>query len=449
MLFSAAVIVIALIALIVYLRIFRLEGMLALYICGFAAMGLVVQFAGLGWDTMKSGMFYGVTFVVTAGWMILAHSRDAVVLPRRFTLAVALIGFLGILMELRLYMYAGQASGMEQTKWIYVIFTWIIPFWMGVAWPLSLPRLRRFISAMVWMGIAIALTTLVSWATGHVGTVHEAATRYSASDRLHGLSFAITLGLCASAMLAYIFIANQTRKNIFRDIVCWGGLAVMVIAIALTGTRAPLLFLAMVTVVFLLLMGGRTSIRIGIGLSVAIVLLLATHTMLPETALKRLSSTETGTSSRIVLIERGLQFAAKNPVWGTPVGFGSATAKQRGGATSHNLTVQILMELGIVGLFCFLVAAIPTILRWSIAAFRRTPTRLFAAPLLIVFLQVFLMRHSSGNNVLTEEIWLLFGIMMGHSLTLVRQPVAGGLDTGMPPGAWSAPMDLRRVQPAT
>ena len=103
----------------------------------------------------------------------------------------------------------------------------------------------------------------------------------------------------------------------------------------------------------------------------------------------------------------------------------------------HNFTLQFLTDMGLVGLLLYLAAAIPTMARWTAAAFHRTPARLIAAPILIVFLQPLVGAHSAGG-ITSKEVWFLFGAMMGHSLTLGWQPVAGSLPAMNPTGEWPA-----------
>jgi len=415
------VITIALVATAILISIYRAEGLLAFYIMGIPMVLFVVETLRLPWSKVMTGMIQPVIFIPLVGWWWLARPRpDEILVPRRISFSAILLALLFLLWEAKYFyegQYLGAEGGYERIKWAYYFERWGGVLLLGYLMPLTYKRLQRLLGAMGAMGLIWAAMEAGAFLMGRADMTMEkegGSERYQFAASVGSLGLATFVALGSSCLMGWFLMKNRAKPSQSRNIFVGVSIGVMALAVLLTGSRGPMVSMFATLIIFLLLLGGRNAMRFGLALIVLGMLLYIGLQVIPESTKARLfGRLVTGTVGRWQLFVNSLAILRVSPFLGQTRGIISLT----GIAYSHQIFSQILVETGLVGLAMYLVAAIPTMVRWTVAAFRRqSEISTFAAPLGAWLAFEIVYRNFGAGQLASTDYWLILGIMMGHTL---------------------------------
>jgi len=440
------VITIALVAVPVFVSIYRAESLLAFYIIGIPMVLFVVETLRLPWNTVMTGMIRVVLFIPVLFWWWLSRPKpDELLLPRRFGFNAAIIMMLFLLWEAK-YFYEGQYLGAEvryeRLKWAYCLQDWGAALLLGFMMPLTYKRLQRLLGALGAIGIIWATFEMGAFLLGKADMTMEKESeyeRYQFAASVGSLGLGINTAIGASGLLGWFLMKNRAKPSQSRNIFVGVCIGVMAFAVLLTGSRGPMVSMFATLIIFLFLLGGRNAIRFGLALIVLGVLVYISLQVVPDSTKNRLfGSLGTGAGGRWQLFVNSLAILRVSPFLGQTRGIISLT----GIAYSHQIFSQILVETGLVGLAMYLVAAIPTMVRWTVAAFRRqSEAWTFAGPLCVWLAFEVVQRNMAAGNIACADFWVIVGIMMGHRLvprSVAYSYAEGGILTEYGPSAEAA-----------
>ena len=92
---------------------------------------------------------------------------------------------------------------------------------------------------------------------------------------------------------------------------------------------------------------------------------------------------------------------------------------------SHNFTLQVLVETGLIGMTVYLSVFGAVMVKW-IRSLADKSSSLFpiGGPLFLLFLVVILEAHAHGS-IMNPALWMCYGLMAGHSIRAVaHEPAA-------------------------
>ncbi|MBN1555978.1 MAG: O-antigen ligase family protein [Phycisphaerae bacterium] len=424
MLIQIIIAIVLVAAVIVYLCFFRAEGIFAFYVFGMNIIYLVTGTLGISWSTEATGAVFPVLFFPCVLWWLLSKNEPSDLrLPRQFGLSVILILFLaGFWQAKHLWesQFLGRYTVYEHYKWMYMIARWIAPFLLGIFFPLTIKRLKRFFLASALLTLLMAVWILLSFVLGIQAA--EAEARYSPVERLGGLHVGIFGGLGAACLMGYMLLIRQVGGKKFPDSLVWSSIAFIAMAMFASGSRGPIVSLGMTLIVVLLLFGGRNAVRVAIGLTIVGVLMFACWHFLPQAAIQRITGEgaivgEGGTGLRWRLFLSSFNILKVAPFLGQTMEL-NAILQVGDVDTTHQITTQVMVEMGLFGLTLFLIAFMPTVVIWLRTAFQRSsslrPIAISLAPCLVYELA---QRHIAGQ-LANHDFWILMGILMGHRLVL-------------------------------
>ena len=130
-----------------FLGFFRAEGLVAIYILGLPLLFFVVEKLHIPWSIVMTGACYPILFLpcMLLWWSARKADPFDPPFPRRFRYSVFIILTLFCLWQAKHWFersYLGVGIWYEQNKWAYTIARWGMPFIIGVAFPLTIRRLR-------------------------------------------------------------------------------------------------------------------------------------------------------------------------------------------------------------------------------------------------------------------------------------------------------------------
>ncbi len=410
------IIIAAIILLIVFLSFFRAEGLMALFLMSEQLAFILVDFLHVQWSTVLTGLMRPLFFVPCMLWWWLGGNKEeGLILPRRINFPVILILLLFVIWESKHFFEVQTISitdKYEYYKWAYMATRWGMAFILGMFMPLTILRLRRALLGMGILGLLLAAFIFISFI---MGLEAFESTHYSPSERATGLNVAIYGSIGGACLLAYLHLADEQKKSTIRRVVIGCCVALIWLVDLITSSRGPMAALFLVLIATLVLSGGKNAIRIAIGLGAFSFIIFLGWGLLTEDMKTRLFGRffgSGGTETRARLFLWSFNILGVAPMLGRTVGVKNII----GIDYSHQITTQVMVELGLIGLFLFLMAFIPTLIRWARHAFRKgTAAQLFAAPLCIWLTYEFVERHVAGE-LASADFWLLMGILMGHKL---------------------------------
>jgi hypothetical protein len=409
-----------------FVALFRAEGLLAFYVVGVQLVLLAVSALGIPWSTAATGAIRLVVFPpLLLWWWLERKDPQAWYLPRRFGPAVWAIMSLFALWELKYFLegqYLAITTRYEYYKWAYIMEGWGGAFALGVLMPVTLPRLRRFLGAMGFIGASLGLVLLGSVLAGGQATRYDMQ-HYTPAERASGLGLGVFTGVGSAALLSWLVLANEMKRSQRRTIFAGIVIGIMFLSIMVTASRGPMAAMILTVGAAMLIVGGRRAI----GLATAVValggILYVGWDLLPEQTKYRLFGTffirGEGVYTRLNLLKASFRMLEVAPFFGRTREVVTIT----GFSYSHQIISHFMVELGLVGLSVFLVCFIPSVFRWFKAILhKRDPIWPFAAPLMVWFAFTFIQRNVAGD-LSDADFWVLMGIMMGHRLI----PTVAGL----------------------
>ena len=230
------------------------------------------------------------------------------------------------------------------------------------------------------------------------------------------------------------YVVAQPKVSARRMVLILAGLLICVTTTVLGGTRSSMLIVIVTFLVALLTLRLR-YLPIGAGvLAVAAVLWFSVvMPMLPRFAVQRtidLASLEQGASVRVGLIQQAMTILHESPAFGRTLALGGVIGLDY----SHNFTIQVLVETGLVGFVIYAVAVI---------AILRKTVRLLAQILDAVHrgrpaVAADVQRHvgSPRARALAQPApWMLLGLLAGHAVPQPESAEELELESALAAGA--------------
>ena len=446
---------------------FRIAGLLSFFALGFTLQAMVITNFSIPWSTQATGVVSLVTAIPIILWAAFrSKQQDPSRIPARYgtlILLLALVGFgIGKWVFERTHLL--PMTSYEYYKGFYWTAYWGGGILLGAVYPLTQERLRRLLVAFVALGTATAVAVLVSYLSGQHDFSPFGA-RYSPAQRAGGLGIALQLTVASIAVLAYGAMTGLLRPSVKRNIVLGGALGLMAITALITGSRTPLVVFPLALLCTLYLMGMRRSFRIFTAVFVFGLVLVLLWNLLPEVAVERLfggagapraSGLGPGIAQRWDMVRKSFNVLDVAPLLGRTLRVPVILESYIGEKLldwPHNITLEIMINLGLVGLLVWLMVLIPTTVRWLRAARSKVPDiRVIGVPVFILFFGTFLVYHAEGALHAAKEFWIVIGLMIAHPdiLALARHGLVQEVPTaalyGVLPqsaGSLSQPAGLR------
>lgn len=226
--------------------------------------------------------------------------------------------------------------------------------------------------------------------------------------------------------IVFLLLALESRRNRYW---LWGGLGLCVLLILLTGSKTALLLFLVIVLLLPLYKALRWADTKLIPLLITLVLVCGSLAVLVtgnwENLLLGLGRDPT-LSGRTDLWELAIELIAKRP-W---LGYGYQGFWQDGGGAeiiwkaegykpphAHNGFVNITLDLGLIGLFLFLLTIAVTYFR-SIAWLRTGKTTVELWP---IFYVTFFFMYNHSENTIVEHNSIFWALLVAVSLSLKRE----------------------------
>lgn len=411
----------SLIGLVFFLVRYKQEGIVAVYLAGLPVIYLITDWIGFNIPQEGTGAWLAVTSAIAFLCYFFRKPPDAAEGPaRRFTLPVLLL----VVLTLTWYVFhiferVAATIIMERAeyfKWAYAITNWIMAMMVGFFFPLNATRVRRLLRAVAILGITMCIIVFIGYFAGRGDLATSYGKRYMASEKLGGGNYSIMAAMAAGALLGGYLVAQEkltARRIVFVVI----ALMLFMGASVLGGSRSPIVVMGLIT---LFAMGTFRFRYVPIGLAMGVIALaivvLVIVPMLPEGGFKRAMTYESmvnGITVRLWLVYESFNILNVSPVWGQTIGLEQII----GMAYSHNFTLQMMVETGLVGFALYLASTALVGINWvkMLVGYQRT---LFAigAPLLIYFSAVWLEAHAHGD-IMNRPLWFCLAVMAAHPPT--------------------------------
>lgn len=416
---------------------------------GRGAVVLAVGAALLGPNLAPPGLpwLFGFRILIVAtilgavGWLLMGRS---IPLPRAITTPVVLLSLLVLLASISLAWAADPVAAARWTSFMVMMGTLAV----AVAVVGRRPEGLR----LIILALAIVFAAAVMVAVAELGlglrlptrdTVGDAARRFGAASFFgNPNNFATYLSLT----LPFFLVAPVVWKDARRRLLAYAGTGTALLLLLFTGSKSNLLAVALILTAFILIVGRdrRARARV-IGAAVVAVIAVAVVVPsvqgsgvvpLPQQAVSKFdfrilaAQVESGTGSggtRSSLTDQGLGLVSSTR--GRGVGAGNAEGRIRAGDSQirvtnlHNWWLEVLVNLGVVGLLLF-VAFWLTLLRGSLRAWSRgtrPETRWLglAAALALIGFVVAALAPSSAIHF--APMWITFGAAMTAMVLLGRE----------------------------
>jgi hypothetical protein len=260
----------------------------------------------------------------------------------------------------------------------------------------------------IWLAMALILAAVSVWLLG------KGAVWVSARNRWVGLANIRTGRVCAIAFV-YLLVAGFSPELGFWGR-SWRQLALIILAIAVftAGSKAAVMGLLFVLVLYLLLFTRHRSTWLSVlggGFLGLWVLLFLAWDPFDLNALAQFGGYAKSVESRIPQIFYYFEKGLESPLWG------SGIKSSYGGSSmirTHNVFLELFVQVGLLGPLLFLLFVIATLTQgWQ--ALRRTRDRqrqrLINATLLACILTAF-MSQITGDIVDNRDLWFFSGLVL-------------------------------------
>lgn len=305
------------------------------------------------------------------------------------------------------------SSVYAQEKSLYLITLTVWPFLACAHIISSSPgRVRRFFVVLLIFALWVSVEIMRVYLTAHVA---QQVTAFGQTNNYTGLSRIVGL----AALVALMYGLRLAPRRIYRWLSygLFGGYAVLTLII---GSRAG--FLAMVVAAFFPLLAGirwhrigvlryaqyvRPLLLISIGGVLSLTLLFQNQTFTTLARLAHLLAQGGGGEARLQLYASALQVWSNHPLFGVgwggwPVAAGLGDHRMY----PHNIFLEMLAEVGAVGLGLFGLFAAYVFLRY----WRRHSVRLSGIALLVLMLLVNTVLNAMSTGDIPQNR-IVFGIM--------------------------------------
>lgn len=404
-----------LIIVVVWLVLFRFPvEALAILVTGFYLYPVTVNALGVGTSTSLTVGYYSVVSTAALTGILHRCSRPPrVVFSRRETLMMlALAGWM-LLSWLVLSLtneYALKKIG-------------IIP-WLMVT-PFLAPQfmerklLERFLKACVFVGVFGVMLTALSVMRG----TQADSLRVSVSDSVSALGFAYSMGVSALLAVTYGIFSTRASTKVLSGTFLIG---VVVLTVA-SGSRGPLLALGLSLLVVGILVNrpDRVYLLMLIGFAASIIIAVLPYVSSPAQARmavllsqSNMQASQSFAESRGYMWLHGLTAWQSSPLFGIGIGnyivFSQNTTYWAEGGFAHNFIIEILSELGLIGIVLF--GGFSVLIAQGVLSLlirRRNDVVVVSAVAMLVF-SLFKMSFS-GQLQASIEFWVVSGLITGLS----------------------------------
>jgi O-antigen ligase len=417
----------------------------------------------LRWPALPLALWQGASIVglllgghlprgaTSLGFAVWVGAALAVALLRRdrerpplalFVDATALGGaLLTALLVLRLTVSPDQLYGSQKVQLF--LTTCALPFAAAAVIGASRRMTDVFLRGFVAVGIGTAVYDMLAIVGGSAASVN--AGRYTADASIDP----IELGRQMAAVIVVLAAATASARAGRRRLLYAALMLPAAVALLASGSRGPLLGLVAALVVLTLtrlhdpVVLRRLLATLAVGALVgggAVVALVP-----PQTAARALSAFAGGDTSgesttRAQLWNEALRALPNDPL-ALAFGRGTGAFAHLDPAYSypHNVPIELLYELGLVGLAAFTLAIVTAVVRVSGVALRRGPTSRVAGLTAALLVAAIVNSQFTGDLAGNTDIWLWGGLATGlaarHRLALRAAPRARG----------ALPSTIRRV----
>ena len=402
---------------VLYLWRYREEGIAALYFNGTWLFFLLGDLAGVLIPTLVTGLFQVTTGTLAMCLWLRARPREqGLELPRTVSFAWAAM-FLLALFWLTHHLLERSAYSLlihrEYYKWAFAFVRWMLPLSMGLLFPLSAHRIQRFLRAVGILGLVTAGFVIVAYFSG-LASVSGTGSRYMFTEKV-GETYAAAASIGIGAVLGGYLVA-QGRLTVRRLVFVLSSLLVLFTAAVLSGTRSTVLFAFMVTLVALGFFRIRYMLFAAAGFAAAagLVFFVIAPT-LPTGVVGRALSWEMimrGANQRLYMAKQSLKILEESPAIGRTLGLQDVIDAP----FSHNFTLQVLVETGLLGWGLYLAGFAMIVVKLC-RMIARKGTALFqiGAPLFVLAFMNFLEAHAHAS-LMNLQMWMILGLIAGHSI---------------------------------
>ena len=400
-----------------YLWRYRDEGVAALYFNGTWLFFLLGDVAGVPIPTLATGIYQVGTGTLTMCLWLRPRPQEQGLELRRTVSFAWLAMFVLAMGWFTHHMFERPGYALlihrEYYKWAFLFVRWMLPLTMGLLFPLSAHRLQRFLRAVGVLGLVTGGFVIIAYFTG-LADVGGTASRYMFTEKV-GETYAAGASIGIGGVLGGYLIA-QGRLTARRLVFVLSCLLILFAAVVLSGTRSTVLFAAVTIFAAIGFFRIRYMLLAAAGfVAAAMLAVFVIAPALPPGAVERALSWEMmmrGANQRIYMAKQSLQILKESPVIGRTLGLQDVIDAP----FSHNFTLQVLVETGLLGWGLYLAAFVAILLRQcKMIAHKGTALFQIGAPLFILAFMNFLEAHAHAS-IMNLQMWMLLGIVAGHSI---------------------------------
>lgn len=379
-------------------------------------------FDRVGWETSADiTSAYYILLAASGYYFIFVTKRSVNWSLLRNPAVIALAGFLTWMIVNWLSFSANNPEA--QLRMVYVPLTLIVPF--SVAALSSDQQLDTTFRWVIGFGAVGILIGLLVYATGSGAVV--GSLRFTISRSVNPLSFTYPLAIGALLLGARVMLSTSLRAWIAWAVYV-GGVSFMIL---LTNTRGPLLALV-VGVIVLVLLRRRISWQfVVVIVLVTVVLVSVVLPMVPSlgrfesivTWIASVMSDEAADSTGLLMSASGGRenlWQMSILAWQSSPLLGIGPANLGSGTYSHNFALEILSELGLVGIVLFSVFVL-FLLRAVIQVARCYPDRALRTTVLALLAFSLIHISFSGRIQLQVSFWFASGAIIALQMRIAVQ----------------------------
>jgi len=306
----------------------------------------------------------------------------------------------------------------------FAVFMMIMPFFTGLL--MNRQQIERFLFVIMAAGVVGSFVATFRYLTGDFNQT----LRFSISESAGVLQFIYSLGTGLIVLLSWTFVKSEWKKWLFVT-----AQYILVYSLVFAaGSRGPLLIVSAATLTLLFLSSEwAIRIRLIIVIFFASLAIAAVLPFLPPNAIERvgwlfawLSDISVSTDSNSLRLASGgraeiwaqsFQFWTQSPWFG--IGLAGTESSSFAGF-AHNFILEIMVELGLVGLAIF-TCYIFFIGQHSVYIYRTYINSYTVRTTLVLFLYSIMMLMISGRLQASPLFWLSCGLILSLSTTLSNE----------------------------